>query len=312
MMYLVSAAVIALVCVAVFAARSEWERRQLKIEYYSVPRDAGSGGKNAGSGRADAGSGTVQGSPSSRLRLAFLSDIHNYLGAEGRIEAVARAVDEAAPDLVLVGGDAITVKKETRTLSDTAPFLELCGKLAEKYPVITANGNHEVRFQKDFPKEYRSYLEAQKKNGVVCLSDERVVFDRLAVSAVDLDIPYYEKHLSLFGKGPEMPEKYLLGKAGLPDPERFNILLLHSPLYLKEAAAWGADLVLSGHFHGGTIRLPGGRGLMTPQLQFFNKECSGQHRFGKTEMIVNRGLGTHSFNIRLNDLPEISIIDIYL
>ncbi len=302
MMYLVSAAVIALVCVAIFAARSEWERRQLKIEYYSVPLASDS--EEGSAGRAEDGR-------SGQLRLAFLSDIHNYLNQEGRVERVFRAVEAEEPDLVLFGGDVFTVKKETKALPDTRAFLELTGKLAAKYPVITANGNHEERFRDDFPEEYRDYREALSKQGVICLSDERLIFDRLAVSAVDLDYAYFEKHLSLFGQGPEMPEKYLLGKVGLPDPERYNVLLVHSPLYLKEAAAWGADLVLSGHFHGGTIRLPGGRGLMTPQLQFFNKECSGQHLQGKTAMIVNRGLGTHTFNIRLNDLPEISIIDIY-
>ena len=85
---------------------------------------------------------------------------------------------------------------------------------------------------------------------------------------------------------------------------------MHSPLYLREAAAWGADLVLAGHFHGGTIRLPFIGGLMTPQFQFLLPECAGRFQEGSTEMIVSRGLGTHSIRIRLNDLPEISCIDI--
>ena len=79
---------------------------------------------------------------------------------------------------------------------------------------------------------------------------------------------------------------------------------------LKEAEALGADLMLSGHFHGGTIRLPYLGGLMTPQLQFFTKEVTGSFEHGGTAMIVNRGLGTHSVKIRLNDRPEISVIDI--
>ena len=102
----------------------------------------------------------------------------------------------------------------------------------------------------------------------------------------------------------------------MPVKDRVNILMMHSPLYLEEAAAWGADLVLSGHFHGGTIRLPlpGRPGLMTPQFQFFVKECSGLHTSenGRTKMIVSRGIGTHSVDIRFNDLPEISIIEMNL
>ena len=108
-----------------------------------------------------------------------------------------------------------------------------------------------------------------------------------------------------------MPDQYLEQHLGRPDPACFNVLLLHSPMYLKEAADWGADLVLSGHFHGGTIRLPFLGGLMTPQFQFFVPECAGVFHSGAATMIVNRGLGTHSVNIRLNDLPEISVIDLY-
>ena len=84
---------------------------------------------------------------------------------------------------------------------------------------------------------------------------------------------------------------------------------------LFAAAAWGADLVLSGHFHGGTIRLPGGVGLMTPQFQFFRREVVGRHEAkapAKTAgparactMLVSAGLGTHSINLRINNRPEI-------
>ena len=70
------------------------------------------------------------------------------------------------------------------------------------------------------------------------------------------------------------------------------------------------EQTLSGHFHGGTIRLPILGGLMTPQLQFFVRECAGEFSEGSTRMIVNRGLGTHSVRIRLNDRPEISVIDV--
>lgn len=65
-----------------------------------------------------------------------------------------------------------------------------------------------------------------------------------------------------------MPSDYIEKKAGKADPDHFQILLAHSPLYFDACAKWGADLTLSGHFHGGTIRLPGLGGVMTPQYQF--------------------------------------------
>lgn len=81
----------------------------------------------------------------------------------------------------------------------------------------------------------------------------------------------------------------------------------------EEYAAWGADLTLSGHFHGGTIRLPVLGGVMTPQYQFFYPRCAGEFelpgRWGeRSRMIVGRGLGTHSINIRLNDKPQVVVI----
>ena len=96
-----------------------------------------------------------------------------------------------------------------------------------------------------------------------------------------------------------------------PDAEKFNILLAHSPMFFREYEAWGADLTLSGHFHGGTIRIPGLGGLMTPQYQFFFPWCAGLFE-GKrgSKLLVSRGLGTHSINIRLNNKPQVVVVDI--
>ena len=98
---------------------------------------------------------------------------------------------------------------------------------------------------------------------------------------------------------------------GSPDPEKYSILLAHSPMYFKQYAEWGADLSLSGHFHGGTIRLPLVGGLMTPQFQFFFPWCSGQYEGAHGRMmIVGRGLGTHSINIRFNDKPQVVVVEL--
>ena len=98
---------------------------------------------------------------------------------------------------------------------------------------------------------------------------------------------------------------------GSPDPEKYSLLLAHSPMYFKQYAEWGADLTLSGHFHGGTIRLPLVGGVMTPQFQFFFPWCSGQHEGAHgRKMIVGRGLGTHSINIRFNDKPQVVVVDL--
>ena len=80
-------------------------------------------------------------------------------------------------------------------------------------------------------------------------------------------------------------------------------------MFFEEYAAWGADLTLSGHFHGGTIRLPLLGGLMTPQYQFFFPWCSGcfSDKNGR-KLIAGRGLGTHSINIRFNNKPQVVVL----
>ena len=86
-----------------------------------------------------------------------------------------------------------------------------------------------------------------------------------------------------------MTTEYLERHLGPADDSRFQILLAHSPLYFEQYADWGADLTLSGHFHGGTIRLPFVGGVMTPQYQFFHPYCAGEfEKDGKHIRFCNR------------------------
>ena len=70
----------------------------------------------------------------------------------------------------------------------------------------------------------------------------------------------------------------------------FQVLLAHNPVFFDAYAGWGADLTLCGHFHGGTIRIPGLGGVMTPQYQFFLPWCAGRFDADGKTMIVSRGL----------------------
>ncbi len=277
-----------------FTARSEWERRQLKTEYYTFR-------KNGGSGTAE---------DSSKIRLAFLSDLHDYFSMKSPA-SVLEAIRKERPDIVVLGGDIFTIKPAAGCEPDLSELLDFLADLASDCTVICGCGNHEHKLRDIFPESYAAFQQRLRELGVIFLKDCSAVIDGIAFYGADPEMRFYRRFFPGFGNKEPMPEKYLIGKLGLPGPYPVKVLLLHTPMYLQEAAVWGADLVLSGHFHGGTIRLPGGRGLMTPQYQFFSKECSGEHTCGKSRMIVNRGLGTHTFHIRLNDLPELSIIDIY-
>ena len=234
--------------------------------------------------------------------FAFLSDLHDNCFGDGQ-KRLLDVIDQAKPDAILVGGDMMVAKGR----GDLDISLDLLRRLTAKYPVYYGNGNHENRMDRErdvYGDKYDTYVRELKQMGVVYLPDASVDFrSDIRISGVDLEERFYKK----FSKE-RMEVEYLEKRLGKADTEKFQILLAHSPLFLDAYAAWGADMVLSGHFHGGTIRIPGLGGLMTPQFQFFKDCCGGLLKENHTSMIVSRGLGTHSINIRLNNKPELVVI----
>lgn len=237
--------------------------------------------------------------------FVFLSDLHNNCFGQGQ-EQLLEAIAAQKPDGVLIGGDMMVVKKGAEL--DTALFL--VRKLAEKYPVFYGNGNHESRMDRKreiYGSQYDVFVSELKKAGVCHLSDKCAdISPEIRICGFDLERRFYEKF------SPEvMSVSDIEKKIGKAEPEKYQILLAHSPSYRQIYAEWGADLTLSGHFHGGTIIVPGLGGLMTPQFDFFHDCCYGKSETNGKIMIVSRGLGTHSINIRLNNKPELVVIRLH-
>ena len=90
--------------------------------------------------------------------------------------------------------------------------------------------------------------------------------------------------------------------------DSFHVLLAHNPTYFETYAKWGADLTLSGHLHGGIMRLPILGGVIAPSYHLFPKYDAGLFRIGNQKMIVSVGLGSHSIKIRLFNPPKIDVI----
>ena len=118
----------------------------------------------------------------------FLSDLHNQEFGPGNRELLGE-IDRIRPDLVLIGGDMMTVKKTC----DTGPALHLVERLAARYPVYYGNGNHETRMERRadrYGDAYRRYLQAILRAGVIYLSDSTAVDGDLAITGIDLDKKY--------------------------------------------------------------------------------------------------------------------------
>ncbi len=242
------------------------------------------------------------------VRIAVLSDLHNkQFGVNN--EELYRYIKAARPDYILSAGDLITKTKPEET-GDVASFV---GSLTKLCPVYLGNGNHELKLrQHTVPglgiTAYDRYVRHLQKFGVTVLADETVEIERdgefICVTGLDLGLEHYAK-----GTHVPMKKGYMESKLGTADQGRFHILLGHYPNYFPEYAAWGADLILSGHMHGGTVRLPGVGGLMSPNFEFFPTYDKGLFTRKGSAMVVSPGLGTHSINVRFGEnFPEIPVI----
>ena len=120
------------------------------------------------------------------------------------------------------------------------------------------------------------------------------------IRGLSIELDYYKP-----GKPEVLEEDYLNKLIGEKNPSDFDILIAHNPLYFPDYARWGSDLVISGHVHGGIIRLPFLKGVISPQMKLFPKYDAGEFSIGNSKMLLSRGLGTHSFMLRVFNRPEL-------
>ena len=242
---------------------------------------------------------------SGRRKIIFLSDLHNHVyGADNKI--LLDSIIYEKPDYILIGGDLI-VGKPGAEVSLTAAFVK---RLAEIAPVYYALGNHEQRM-KECPEKYgmimHDYIEDLSLEGIHFLQNESVLLkDRdgsFRVTGVELPMYTYDKF-----KLRKLHGELIKQCVGKPDRDTFQILLAHNPVYFSAYKEWGADLVLSGHLHGGIARIPGWRGVITPQAFLFPKYSGEMTTEGKHTIIVSKGLGTHTFNFRVFNHPELVVL----
>ena len=239
------------------------------------------------------------------FRAVVVADLHNKrYGKEN--ERLLAAIREQKPDMILAAGD-IPTAKPGKKLDVAVDFLK---KLREEYPVYYANGNHEHRL-KLYPEKYgdmaERYAEALADMGVEPLVNAHAELAEFGVAVYGVEIAkqYYKR----FGKQ-RMDESYLTKTLGAPDKECYTILLAHNPEYFPKYAQWGADLTVSGHVHGGIVRVPFlGKGLVSPSLAPFPKYDGGVFREGDSVMLLSRGLGSHTIPVRLFNPGELWVVD---
>ena len=237
------------------------------------------------------------------VRLLLLSDLHGRCyGARNR--KLLEAAKRMSPDLVLVAGDLVTGHRP----GSYAVALELLRNLAERTPVFYAPGNHEQKLQaREYQGRGEDFSKAFKKAGVSYLENGS---DTCEIRGIPFRVTGLELPLSRYrrkGRRPLTVEELeaLIGRA---DPRVFQVLVAHHPGYAPAYDDWGGDLTVSGHLHGGMVRLPGIGGLLSPEPALLPAYSGGLYRLSKTTLVVSRGLGDHTLPLRLFNSCELVLI----
>lgn len=245
------------------------------------------------------------------LSFVLISDLHNRSYSKNNKILLQKTLEEK-PDFVIITGDLITKRKPCYP----GNAYNLLKELTKHYPVYYAYGNHEQYFEDitnnrikysdqdliSLSESWLLYKNMLLKLGVHILDNESLLLynDKIRITGLSISSDYYVK-----GKPPKIEQEELTSKIGRADYNEYQILIAHNPVYFKEYIDWGADLILSGHVHGGLIRIPFIGGVISPQFRLFPKYDGGLYTDKEKHMVVSRGLGNHSFMPRFLNPPEI-------
>lgn len=228
------------------------------------------------------------------VRLAVVTDFHSSDNAE----KVAAMVASCAPDAVLLVGDLFDDDTANRPTERT---LSLMRQLSAQYPCYYVSGNHEA-----WTGEMDALYQQTEEAGVTVL---RMSSGVLTVRG---------QRIALCG----VPDPYEMVFSGAPDTEEqirqamenadsadFTVLLAHRPELLAKYAQFPLDLVVSGHAHGGQVRIPGVlNGLYAPNQGWFPKLAGGAYTQDGTTLIVSRGLAVRTRLPRIFNRPEVVLV----
>ncbi len=219
------------------------------------------------------------------LKILQISDLHNQsFGKDNR--RLLKAVGECGAHVIMITGDLID-----STFTDTEKALDFVEELVKIAPVYYCMGNHENRLK---PAELREFLTGLSDRGACVLTDSSV--------------PFYGG--TLVGLKDKSSKKHTLRRLVRDkDPEEFIFLMSHKPHYFEYYLE--ADLVLTGHAHGGQVRLPRIGGLYAPGQDWFPAYTKGFYTMENTTMLVSRGIGNSHRIPRVFNFPELVLLTMH-
>ena len=252
------------------------------------------------------------------FRLLHISDVHFSMqtGHEQNLRVTDAILEQAesvhcpvpeSPEIstplqaVCITGDLISRKFTQEALDDAAFLLQKLRQLLPDAALLYSLGNHEMDLPEDIRKAFFGRI---RTSGVTVLDNESTVIDGICFTGLTLPQIVYRKSNGSYFRLPPITREMVERCTGTP-AQHPNILLAHSPLGFPAYAEWGADVVLSGHIHGGIIRI-GETGLLSPERKFLPKYTKGMFKENGCCMNVSAGIG----KFRLNNPAEVICLDI--
>lgn len=224
------------------------------------------------------------------FRIVQISDLHNATFGFDNKKLIDQ-IGQQSPDILVITGDIVD---SNHTNIKTA--ITFARKCVEVCPTYYVTGNHEYWLSE---KELQDLYQGLDEAGVVILNNSTVTVNKGSETFTLLGLD--DKHLS------DMTLRNLMEEV---PAEQVTVVLAHEPQYIQEYSRGGADLVLSGHAHGGQFILPFLGPVVAPDQGFFPQYTEGEHLSGKTHMIISRGLGNSVIPVRIFNAPEIVVVEL--
>lgn len=233
-------------------------------------------------------------------RFMIIADLHGKSYGK-KNQKLIEAITKWDPDGIIIAGDLVTGS----TRYNDREAISLINILEKHYPIYYGHGNHENRILKNrkvFGKQYQKYRKAINGKNLHMLVNKGIYIPAFQVDIKGLEIgkEYFSRM-----KTTKMPESYIESLIHRSEKDSFQILIAHNPEYFERYQQWGADLTLSGHIHGGVIKIPFLGGVISPSGQLFPKYDGGIYEKNGKHMIISRGLGTHTLPVRIFNPGEL-------
>ena len=229
--------------------------------------------------------------------IAQISDFHNDKHKKLNKEIINN-LKNIKPNIIVITGDFIDSRR-----TDVNQAIKLINNIKDICPIYYINGNHESRIE-----DYKLLKEKLINNDVIVLENDirEITLANGKINIIGINDPDFQDKNKDYQK--DIIEKEI--KNIEYDNYIYTILLSHRPEFLNVYAKENINLVLSGHAHGGQIRIPFIGPLFAPGQGLFPKYTSGIYKKDNTNMIVSRGIGNSLFPFRINDKPELVIIEL--